>query len=123
MDIVSPQRPFQPAALWPVLKRYVIPLIVLAAGLSGTLLVHNSVRQEQIARSQEVFSSNSEAAYRAIAHQVHMSLKTLKALALFLKSRNNIARQDFDHFASGLFDSSPGTQALKWIPRVTAAQR
>ncbi len=117
------QRPFQLATVWPVLKRHMIPLFVLAAGLSGTLLVHNSVRQEQNARSHTVFSSNSEAAYRAISHQLRMNLKTLKALALHMESTNNITRQGFERFAGGLFASSPGTQALEWIPRVTAAQR
>ena len=117
------QRPFQLATVWPVLKRHMIPLFVLAPGLSGTLLVHNSVRQEQNARSHTVFSSNSEAAYRAISYQLRMSLKTLKALALHMESTNNITRQGFERFAGGLLASSPGTQALEWIPRVTAAQR
>ncbi len=123
MNIVNTHRPFQLATVWPALKRHMIPLCVLAAGLSGTLLVHDAVRQEQNAKSHTVFSSNSEAAYRAISHQIHMSLKTLKALALHMESRVNITRQGFERFAGGLFASSPGTQALMWIPRVTAAQR
>ena len=120
---MNTHRPFQLATVWPVLKRHLIPLFMLAAGLSGTLLVHNAVRLEQNARSQKVFSGNSEAAYRAISQQLQMSFKTLKALALHLESSDTITRQGFERFAGGLFASSPGIQALEWIPRVTAAQR
>ncbi len=55
VDIVNTHRPLQLATVWPVLKRHMIPLFMLAAGLSGTLLVHNAVRQEQDARSHIVF--------------------------------------------------------------------
>ncbi len=117
------QQIFQRESVWPVLKRHILSLFVVAVGLAGTLLVHSSVLDEQRARSHTVFSDNTEAAYRAISRRIGAALNTLNALALHLESKRNIERQGFERFAGGLFESSPGIQALEWIPRVTARQR
>lgn len=85
--------------------------------------MYSAVRNEHLARSQEIISNNSEAAFSAIEHQIHMSLRALQATALYAESRKDITRQGFEDFAGGMFRTTIGAQALEWIPRVAAAQR
>ena len=106
-----------------VMNNYVAIALVVIGGCILSVVTFIGVDKMAISKAQAEFEQTAIMQIDAIQRNIETQLEAVRSLSSFLESSKYVDRRSFRVFVSGALARYPGIKALKWIPRVTAAQR
>jgi len=102
---------------------YLIVSIVISIGIAASMLGFILIERYQRINREDQFDGQAGAAATAIQRNLEASLDVLSGTTSFFYVSNQITRQDYHTFTSGLINQQDGLQALAWVEKVEVDQR
>lgn len=103
--------------------RYLPVVATFAAGLVVTAVVFRIARQGEQGELQAEFFRLADDRITAIHRAIDTNLTVLPAIGALYEASLDVDRDEFAAFVAPLLARHQGIQALKWIPRVSDAER
>ncbi len=104
-------------------QRYLPLVLVAVVGLTSSFASFLIIRDLAKTKQQKEFEQLASLCAFTIEQQISQNLDLVLSLQSFYQASDTVTRQEFNQFVKLFIDRYPSINTLKWIPKVTAADR
>lgn len=103
--------------------RYHLPIfVILISGFAITFLLAQWIEKEDINQSQEQFERLATNLSFDLHKSIQINLEVIESFHDFYASANEVTKEGFEKFASGIFSRHRDIRTLEWLPLVRQSE-